>query len=152
MQNLMRNLSSELRSEHLGGLCYTSVQAAYRSKLFDFGRVDNDIYIRLRFPVSSWPSASVFKTNTHELPIAGKQGMITTLRNIPPLIIVTNQGEIGELTTGPRDGLIDDSMVLWHGSNAKSCIRMLINDDRIRIKKTANFRCEKGKFNHHIRA
>ena len=61
----MRNLSSELRSKHYGGLCYTSVQAAYRSKLFDFGRVDNDIYIyiyTIAFPVSSWPSASVFKT------------------------------------------------------------------------------------------
>jgi len=144
MQTLMRNLSSELRSKQLGSLCYTSVIEAYRSKLFDFGRVDNDIYIRIRFPVSSWPKASVYKTNTHDMPISGKQGMITKLRDIPQLIVVTNQGGVGELAIEPRDGLIEDTMIIWHGFNSKSCIRMLLKDDGLRIKENCEFSVRKG--------
>ena len=30
-------------------------------------------------------------------------------------------------------------MVLWRGSNAKSCIRMLIKDDQVRIKENCEF-------------
>jgi len=101
--------------------------------------------------VSSYPGVSVYKTNIHDLLIHGEKGMITRLRDIPKRIIVTKQDEVGELSIEPRDGLIEDTMILWHGSNSQSCLRMLMKDDGPKIKENCEFSVQKGKFNRHIR-
>jgi len=68
-------------------LCLQTPQAIYANAEFDVTRHDNAIFVRLRLPVSVMPDVSVYRTEIFDLPVPGKQGLITSLTNIPQYLV-----------------------------------------------------------------
>jgi hypothetical protein len=122
LEPVLTNLLEKLWRDNLK-LCYVNARDVYKSRNVDVARSEYNLFIRLRIPYSELPWLNVYETSTVGIPVPGKEGWLTTIKNIPPLILMEpTLGLIGEILIVPSTPVIDELAIRWHQPQGLSCL------------------------------
>jgi hypothetical protein len=139
LEPVLTNVSEKLQSDNFK-LCYTNARDVYNSRNFDVARHGQDLFIRLRIPFTRSAWMSVFDTNTVGIPVPGKSGWVTTIKDIPKVIVVSpDLGLIGELKKIPDNNVLNMIDIIWHSYEVNSCLFSVIADETNLVKEFCDF-------------
>jgi len=117
-------------------------QAIHANAEFVVTRHDNYIFIRLRLPVSVIPDVYVYRTEIVDLPVPVKQGLRTSLTNIPQYFVYSEMSAfVGELIKAPSHSIIRASDVVWSRHYADECLQDIFRISPSLFTRPANTRC-----------
>jgi hypothetical protein len=143
LAGLIRNISTDLRKTQRT-LCFSTPREILASRNFDFTRYENEIFIRLRIPFSSYDKVNVYRTMLFPLPVTGNQNLTTIMQSFPLHIILYRSREmIGELLAQPDDPVVDIADIKWHRYADQSCLFHIVYDDPEKIKTYCDFSMRK---------
>jgi hypothetical protein len=129
LEPVLTNLPEKLRKDNLK-LCFVTAKDVYNSRNCDVARSEYDLIIRLRIPFSELPWMNVYDTSVVSTPITGKEGWVTTIRDVPTIILVEPYlGLSGELLMMPSTPVIDELAIRWHQLHEGSCLFPILADD-----------------------
>jgi hypothetical protein len=112
----------------------------YAGRNFEFARSGQDLFIRLRLPYSRFYRFGVYKSITVPMPVPGKQGLITELRDFPAYLLISFQHKlVGTLMEPPSSSVLDMSQVTWHTLGDSTCIFDVIFVDNHSTHRLCNF-------------
>jgi hypothetical protein len=139
LEPVLTNVSEKLQSDNFK-LCYTNARDVYNSRNFDVARHGQDLFIRLRIPFTRSAWMSVLDTNTVGIPVPGKSGWVTTIKDIPKVIVVSpDLGLIGELKKIPDNNVLNMIDIIWHSYEVNSCLFSVIADETNLVKEFCDF-------------
>ena len=139
LEPVLTNLSERLRKDDLI-LCYNSARSIYDSRNFDVARSGLDLFVRVRIPYTDMARMYVYETSVVSLPVPGKDNWVTTIKDIPPIILVApSHGTIGELVSIPDRPVIEKTTIKWHDSVRKSCLYYVLADEIDSVKNVCDF-------------
>jgi hypothetical protein len=69
-------------------LCYRTPQRVYATKDFQVVRHEKNVLVRIKIPYTSTQALTVYETKTFRLPVVGKQGFQTQLKQLPRYFVV----------------------------------------------------------------
>ena len=135
----------------VGRLIYTTALETYAVQNFDYARMGNDLVIRLHLPYKREDEMNVYKVETFPLPVPGKQGLISTLVDMPQYVltphvgpsgVVSMTGTVGEINRLPDGPVLHYADVQWRG--LQSCIWALLVDDHAAVHQRCSFSVRRG--------
>jgi hypothetical protein len=126
---LLNAATAELSRNSRMVLCLRTPQAIYANPNYEITRHENDFFIRLKLPMSSYEDMTVYRTEVFELPVAGEQGLVTSLLNVPPyLVIDESKSKEGKLSQPPKHFVLNNADIAWTRPYEDYCIYNLIQD------------------------
>jgi hypothetical protein len=128
-------------------LCLRTPQAVYAHVEFDVTRHENDVFIRLRLPVSFLEDVSVYRKEIFELPVPGTEGLIISLSKFPPYFVFVyseSTALVGELTSAPTHFILRDSDIMWNRHYADDCMQEIIADNADSVHSVCKYTVRKA--------
>ena len=108
-------------------------------------RYENNIFIKLTLPASVIENVVVYRTELFDLPVPGKQGLITSLTNISPYFVFSEQTAlVGELKTAPNHYLIRNSDIVWNRHYENDCLQDIISDYATSVHSVCDYTVRKA--------
>jgi hypothetical protein len=127
-------------------LCLRTPQAVYANPNYEITRHENDFFLRLKLPISSYDDMDVYRTEIFELPVAGEQGLVTSLLKVPPFLIIDKSlSKVGELTQLPKHFVLANADIAWNQPYENYCMYELIKDYPEFIQTACDFSIRKAR-------
>ena len=144
LASVLNNVSSKLMRNGLR-LCFENAKDVYNLHTYEFARSGHDLIIRVLIPYTNLPKLNVYETHVLSIPVPNKNDWFTTIKGIPPVIIVAPEsGIIGEITGIPDGPVIESNRVNWYRENEKSCLFSIVADDPDWVRTQCNFSTQQG--------
>lgn len=116
----------------------------YTEGTFNFARKGSHVFIHLKVPFSGLPRQNLYRLRTFEIPITGKQGLVTQLRTIPNYVTTDNSnGWVGELLDLSWSSVVDSDTIKWSRRTHPSCIFAIQADDSEAVTEYCDFTVRK---------
>lgn len=141
----VNEMAALLRKRSGGGaLCYKSAQEIYASQSYNYVRHGHDIFVKIRIPYSSFSRLTAYRTVTVPMPVPGRQGLVTELKDFPRYLIAsTALTRVGELDRIPASGVVDVGEIKWHRGVENACVYQVFNDVTDKVREFCDFTTSK---------